>query len=65
MSWYWDVLVGIGIFNVLFVLVVWSASVVRGQAGSEASPLMQEAHISHECILHFLKTMCMAGHQKV
>ncbi len=63
MTWYWDVLIGVGVFNVLFVLGAWLTSMLRHRNGTAFAD-REETYLSHECILHFLQTMCLAEQQK-
>ncbi len=64
MAWYWNLLVGVGAFNLLFVLLGWLVSVVKERSESSVSLNSGEASLTQECILHFLQTMCLAERQK-
>jgi hypothetical protein len=60
MTWYWDALTGIGIFNLLFVLISWLLTVVRERTGLH----IPEEYMSEEYFLHFLQTMYQAEKQE-
>ena len=35
MVWYWNVLIGVGAFNLAFVLLAWLIAVIRERTGSD------------------------------
>ncbi len=64
MVWYWDVVIGVGAFDVAVVLAALLVSVIRDRTQGSELAERKEAYLSQECVLHFLQMLHLAGHQK-
>ena len=64
MAWYWDVVMALVAFNIVFVLLALLLSIIRDRMRATASAGREEGYLSQECILHFLRTLHMAVNQK-
>jgi hypothetical protein len=64
MAWYWDVFMTVVAFNIVFVLLALLLSIIRDSMRAKASAGREEAYLSQECILHFLRTLHLAINQK-
>ena len=63
MAWYWDILLGVGIFNLVFVFLAWFRTVLYDRGDAAWCEARNDTSTSRECILHFLQTMYIAERQ--
>ena len=64
MAWYWNAIIGVGVFNLAFVLIAWLVAVVRERTGSHIPAGATEEYVKEEYLLHFFQTMYQAEKQK-
>ncbi len=65
MAWYWNALIAVGVFNLVFVLFAWLIAAIREEKTGSAIPAGgAELYVRQEYLLNFLQTMHLAEKQE-